>query len=260
MKEKTSKINRCIEELKNTQNMLVEKNIWLTLFLEASRLTASNLNPESILEDLLSLILKVSHLKVRVIYLIDINTTQNCWEYFNCDQYECPAYHKTINCWRLMHTHCHGSELECLSHSDSITCWLKDKTHSHGIRMKDYEEKLSACTSCFFFSNVVLLPRLSSDIEGIDIMQSPPENCIKALLIGKSAASRKTPNHGADSMKFSYEIAIPLGFRDQIVGVLYLAAEEPMQYEAETLEFLSGLSSVISSAILGNVLYERFEL
>lgn len=260
LKEHKDNVRMHIENIERLNRELRMSNIKLSTLLDASRLTTSTLELEAILERSLSVILGVSKLNVGIVFLIDLNVTPKCWEYFNCLEYKCPAHHDTLDCWRITGSLCHGTQKDCPFHTDAITCWKEKKIHSHGVSQRDYEDKLTACTDCEFFSNIVLIPKVMHGIKGLPANMFSFENCRNALLTGKAIISREIEPKKIDSAKITAEIFIPLGFREQIVGVLYLGSEEPLHYfETEEMDFLSSLSDVISMAIFNGMLYQQME-
>jgi len=260
LKANEEDMRRHIKEIEDLNLELTRSNTKLTTLLDASRLTTSTLELEAILERSLSVILGVGKLNVGILFLIDLNVTPKCWEYFGCNEYNCPAHHDALDCWRVTGSHCHGSKNNCPFHTDSIACWRERKIHSHGIPQKNYEDKLTACTDCEFFSNIVLIPKVMHGIQGLPADMVSFENCRNALLTGKAILSKEIEPKKIDSAEITAEIAIPLGFREQIVGVLYLGSKEPLyNFGTEEMDFLSSLADVISMAIFNGMLYQQME-
>lgn len=260
LKEQEEDTRKHIKEIEGLNQDLTKSYVKLSTLLDASRLTTSTLELEAILERSLSVILGVSKLNVGIVFLIDLNVMPKCWEYFECKEYNCPAHHDTLDCWRIMGSLCHGTHRDCPFHSSSIACWRERNIHSHGIPQKSYEDKLTACTDCEFFSNIVLIPKVTHGIQKLSASMGSFENCRNALLTGKSILSREIEPKKIDSAKITAEIAVPLGFREQIVGVLYLGSEEPLyNFGTEEMDFLSRLADVISMAIFNGMLFQQME-
>lgn len=252
-----------IRQIENLNQDLTRSNAKLSTLLDASRLTTSSLEMDRTLSASLRIILDVTSLQAGVVLLLEEDLTRKCYEFFSCEAHNCPAYRAEVNCWRLSGTMCHGPASSCPNGRMPNYCWEKHQTHSHFSPSKDYEEKIIACTNCDYFANIVLIPKMASGFSSDQLGQRLKVDGAalhKALLMGQAFVNYSGENPFYVPFKTSTELAMPLRFNEQLMGILYLAADSTLQYTSEEIEFFQFLTDVISAGIFNSRLYEDIEV
>lgn len=249
-----------IREIESLNQTLKNSNLKLGMLLEASRLTSSTLELEQILSLSMKIILNVTSLRVGIILLLEKDPDKKCYEYFGCNAYDCAAYKSATACWRLSGTMCHGvgqvlrhispagedSETDC-----PLTC--SDDTH----------EKIRDCSCCTFFANEILVPKmtagLSGDGEAGRRLKNNAGAVHKALFMGSTIVGHSSENPFGLHMDTATEIAMPLGMKEQIFGVIYLASDEEFHYTNDDMEFFQTLEETVSAGIINSWIFEDVE-
>lgn len=252
-----------VKEMECLNEELSRSNTKLRTLLEASRLTSSTLELETTLSSTLKMILDLTNLKVGVILLLEEDLTERCYEFFECGAYNCPAYRADINCWRLSGTMCHGDASECPDSLDPVKCWTVNRIHTHLSPSRDCDEKFRACSSCAFFANTVLIPKMVSGFTNGHLgkrLKLDSSTIHRALLRGHTMVNYSKENPFNVPIETVTEVAMPLKVKDQITGVLYLASDEAHQYTTDEISFFQFLSEVISSGIFNSRLFEDVEI
>lgn len=150
-----------IEEIERINREFTKSNPKLNTLLEASRLTTSTLKLDEILSASLKIILNVTNLKTGIILLLEEDLDKKCYEFFDCNVFNCPTYKAALNCWRLSGTMCHsGDTSACPFGSTAISCWKSRHIHTHYTPAKKFDEKINSCSNCEFFANIVLIPKM----------------------------------------------------------------------------------------------------
>ena len=162
MEKHESDIKNHINNVEYVNQELRKSNTKLNTLLEASRLTTSTLKLDEILSASIKIILNVTNLKAGIILLLEEDLEKKCYEFFDCDAFNCPAYKAALNCWRLSGTMCHsGDASACPFGSTSISCWKSRHIHSHYTALpENFDEKVNSCSNCEFFANIVLIPKM----------------------------------------------------------------------------------------------------
>lgn len=256
-------MRRHVGEVESLNDELARSNTKLRTLLEASRVTSSTLELETTLSSTLKMILDLTNLKVGLILLLEEDLTQRCYEFFDCSAHNCPAYRADLNCWRMSGTMCHGDEYSCPDSFDPARCWKENHIHTHLKASRDYDEKFRACSSCAFFANVVLIPKMISGFTSGHVgkrLKLDSSTIHRALLLGHTMVNYSKENPFNVPIETVTELAMPLKVKDQITGVLYLASDEAHQYTPEEISFFQFLSEVISSGIFNSRLFEDVEI
>lgn len=262
LKKNKEDTKRHIQAVESLNQELTKSNTKLRTLLEASRLTASTLELEETLSSTLKIILDVTNLKVGVILLLEEDPTKKCYEFFDCNALNCPAYRADINCWRLSGTMCHGDDSLCPGGLTPIECWEQRRTHTHLMPARDYDQKFYSCSNCAFFANIVLIPKMVSGFtdgrlgERLNLDSSTIH---KALLMGHTLVNYSNENPFNIPIDTITELAMPLKVKEQITGVLYLASDIAHQYTKDEIAFFQFLSEIISSGIFNSRLFEDVE-
>jgi len=264
MKKHETDIKDHISDIEQVNQELVKSNTKLNTLLEASRLTTSTLNLNDILSASLKIILNVTNLKAGIILLLEEDVTKKCYEFFDCDAYNCPAYKAAVNCWRLAGTMCHsGDTSACPFRATAIECWKSRHIHSHYNASKSFDEKINCCSNCEFFANIVLIPKMTAGFQnGSHIgkkIRLDSTTIQKAMVMGHAIVDYSSENPFRIPIKTATELAVPLKLQNEMIGILYLASDESLQYEKEEVRFFQLLSEVISSGILNSRIYSDME-
>ena len=242
---------------------LRDSNLRLSSLLDASRLSHSTLELEQILSTSLRIILNSTNLKAGIILLAEEQTPARCYEYFNCNAYNCPAHKADINCWRLEGTMCHGDEMSCPFGLDGFKCWKENSLHTHFIPLKDESQRIQACSNCAYFLCVVLQPRLVAGFKNGEFLKQKAdldgESLRKALKMGRVIADYSKDNPFGLPLEPATTLIIPLIVQKEIMGVFYLVSDQEIQYIPENLEFFQLLSEILTSAIFNSRLYTEVE-
>ncbi len=252
-----------ISEVENLNILLAKSNVRLETLLEASRHITSTLDIEQTLSTLLKIGMTVTDTKAGLVLLMQEDYSRRCHDYFACEAYNCPAYHSEVNCWRLAGTMCHSDSFNGLSTLTPPKYRAEKKSHTFCLPVMNFEEKIRACSSCNFFGNLVLVPRMSSGYSGGQVSDRHSTDSVilrKALLKGHVIVNYDKENPFNIPMETLVEIAMPLKIQDRIIGVLYLASDMPHDYSGDDLEFFQYLSEVISSGVFNSMLYEDMEV
>ncbi len=252
---------RHILETDELNQELVRSNTKLSTLLDASRLTTSTLQLEQTLSLSLSIILDSTNLKVGVVLLLEDDTEMRCYKYFDCSAHNCPAYGSGLNCWSLSGTMCHGGSSTCPGSLSATACHDRNHCHTH-LRPLSESEKFDACSSCAFFSSVVLIPKMVQGFKRGHLgerLTIDGSNLHKALLLGRTLVNYSRENPFDVPIETATEIAIPLKAKDQITGILYLASDKAHHYRDDEIEFFQFLSDIISSGIVNSRLFDDIE-
>jgi len=252
---------RHILETEALNQELLKSNTKLSTLLDASRLTTSTLQLEQTLSLSLSIILDSTNLKVGVVLLIEEDIETRCYKYFDCTAHNCPAYGSGLNCWSLSGTMCHGGAASCPDSMSATACWNNRQCHTHLVPLSQ-ADKFEACSSCAFFSSVVLIPKMVAGFRGGHLgerLKIDGSNLHKALLMGRTLVNYSKENPFDVPIETTTEIAIPLNVKDQITGILYLASDKAHHYREDEIEFFQFLSDIISSGIMNSRLYDDIE-
>ncbi|MBI5848081.1 MAG: HD domain-containing protein [Nitrospirae bacterium] len=250
-----------ILETEGLNQELVKSNTKLSTLLNASRLTTSTLQLEQTLSLSLSIILDITNLKVGVVLLLEEDIETRCYKYFNCSAHNCPAYGSGLNCWSLSGTMCHGGSASCPDGLSATACWEHNHCHTHHAPLNQ-TDKFDACSSCAFFSSVVLIPKMVSGFRSGHLgerLKIDGSNLHKALLMGRTLVNYSRENPFDMPIDTMTEIAIPLKAKDQITGILYLTSDEAHHYSDDEIEFFQFLSDIISSGIVNSRLFDDIE-
>lgn len=253
-----------IENIERINLELKKNSTKLSTLLEASRLTTSTLKLDEILSSSLKIILDVTSLKAGIILLLEEDLEKKCYEFFNCDAFNCPAYKAALNCWRLSGTMCHsGNASACPFGSTAISCWKSRHIHSHYTAAGNFDEKVNSCSNCEFFANIVLIPKM---VEGFQDgrflgkkLRLDSTTIQKALVMGQTIVDYSKENPFNLPIDTVTELAVPLKLQDEMIGILYLASDESLHYDKNEIEFFQLLSEVISSGILNSRMYYDME-
>ncbi|RJQ41399.1 MAG: HD domain-containing protein [Nitrospiraceae bacterium] len=264
MQKHENDIKNHINNVEYVNQELRKSNTKLNTLLEASRITTSTLKLDEILSASLKIILNVTNLKAGIILLLEEDLEKKCYEFFDCDAFNCPAYKAALNCWRLAGTMCHsGDASACPFGSTAISCWKSRHIHSHYTAARNFDEKVNGCSNCEFFANIVLIPKMIAGFQnGSHIgkkLRLDSTTIQKALLMGRTMVdySRENPfNLPIDTVT---ELAVPLKMQDEMIGILYLASDESLHYDKNEIEFFQLLSEVISAGILNSRIYYDME-
>ncbi|MBI5101396.1 MAG: HD domain-containing protein [Nitrospirae bacterium] len=251
-----------IREIEDLNLELKQSNTKLSRLLEASRLTSSTLEPGLTLSSALEIILSVTHMKAGVIMLLEEDISRKCYEYFDCDSYNCPAYKSDVSCWRLFGTMCHGGPRDCPHDLTSAECWNTKGVHTHYTASVTLADKVRSCTACQFFSGVELVLKTSSGLPSAGA-------CARINLDGSSLhktlfKNRITVSHSPEDL-FNVpfgavtELTIPLRIKEKVIGVAHLASDLQVIYNSEDLAFINFLSDTISSGISNSILFDDIE-
>jgi HD-GYP domain-containing protein (c-di-GMP phosphodiesterase class II) len=263
LRKKEADTVKHISQIEELNHGLTKSNAKLTTLLDASRLTTSSLEMDQTLAASLQIILDVTNLQAGIILLLEEDLTSKCYEFFDCDAYNCPAYRADINCWRLSGTMCHGKASSCPAQRSTEECWGRYQTHSHYVPAKNYEEKITACSCCDFFANIVLTPKMASGFSSGHLGQRlkvDSASLHQALFMGHAFVNHSGENPFNIPIHTSTELAMPLRVNEQMMGILYLATDNTMQYSLEEIEFFQFLTDVISAGIFNSRLYEEIEV
>lgn len=243
--------------------MLRELNLKLSSLLDSSRIAHSTLELEELLTKSLKIILNTTNLKAGLILLTEEIPTSKCYDFFNCNAYNCPAYKAEINCWQLEGILCHGDRWNCPFDLNSIDCWKMNSLHTHHLPIKTERDKLHACSNCLYFLTSVLQPKLSTGFKNGDILKEriviDGESIRKALEFGRVIVDYSRESLFELPVEPATILVIPLLFQKEIMGVFYLASDQELSYSAENIEFFQLLSDVLSSAIFNSKLYTYVE-
>jgi HD-GYP domain-containing protein (c-di-GMP phosphodiesterase class II) len=263
VKKNNEDIIKHAENVEAVNQQLERSNAKLSTLLDASRLTTSTLELDQILSTSLRIILNVTHLKAGIILLLEEDLSKRCYEFFECDAYNCPAYKAAMNCWRLSGTMCHGDASTCPHGSTAMECYSLRHIHTHYHPARDFDEKINACSNCKFFTNIVLIPRMVAGFENgksIGKRLSPDSTTIhKALVMGRTIVNYSKENPFHLPIETTTELAMPLKVQEQMIGILYLASDAALRYSEEEIAFFQLLSEVISSGIFNSRLYDEME-
>lgn len=250
-------------KLLQSREALSVSNVKLATLLDASRLTTSTLAIEKVLQASLKIILNVTNLKAGIILLVEENLTETCYEYFKCAAFNCPAYKSNMNCWRLSGTLCHGSASGCPHADGAGKCWEQRLIHTHYVPARDVDEKIAACTNCEFFTNVVLVSRMSAGFQDgghLGRKLNLDGSAIhRALVMGQAVVDYSRGNPLKVPFETTTELAVPLKAQDQLIGIFYLASDTSIRYTAEEIEFFQLLSDVVSSGIFNSRVFTDVE-
>lgn len=249
-----------IENIERINLELKKNHAKLATLLDASRLTTTTLKLDEILSASLTVILNVTHLKAGIILLLEEDIEKKCYEFFDCDAYNCPAYKAALNCWRLSGTMCHsGDASACPFGSTAISCWRSRHIHSHYTAARNFDEKIGSCSSCEFFANIVLIPKVVAGYQnGRHIgkkLRLDSATIQKALVMGQAIVDYSRENPFNLPIDTATELAVPLKMQDEMIGILYLASDESLHYDINEIAFFQLLSEVISSGIFNSRLY-----
>lgn len=251
---------RHIRDIESLNQSLKKSNIKLGMLLEASHLTSSTLELEQILSLSMKIILDVTNLRVGIILLLEKEPDKKCYEYFECNSYDCPAYKSTTACWRLSGTLCHGAG-QVRSHispaeEDCASVCLQNWPG-------DVREKISVCSRCILFADEILIPKMSEGLNGDPEigkrMKNNAGSVHKALFTGCTIVLNSSENPFDLPMETATEIAMPLGMKEQIFGVIYLASDEEFHYTDEDIDFFQTLSETVSAGMVNSRIYEDVE-
>jgi HD-GYP domain-containing protein (c-di-GMP phosphodiesterase class II) len=264
MEKHETDIKNHINNVEYVNQELRKSNTKLNTLLEASRLTTSTLKLDEILSSSLKIILNVTSLKAGIILLLEEDLEKKCYEFFNCDAFNCPAYKAALNCWRLSGTMCHsGDASACPFGSTSISCWKSRHIHTHYTAAGNFDEKVNSCSNCEFFANVVLIPKM---VEGFQDgrflgkkLRLDSTTIQKALVMGRAIVDYSRENPFNLPIDTATELAVPLKMQDEMIGILYLASDESLHYDKSEIEFFQLLSEVVSSGILNSRIYYDME-
>ena len=264
MEKHESDIKNHINNVEYVNQELRKSNTKLNTLLDASRLTTSTLKLDEILSASIKIILNVTSLKAGIILLLEEDLKKKCYEFFDCDAFNCPAYKAALNCWRLSGTMCHsGDASACPFGSTSISCWKSRHIHSHYTAAGNFDEKINSCSNCEFFANIVLIPKVVAGYQnGSHIgkkLRLDSTTIQKALVIGQAIVDYSRENPFNLPIKTETALAVPLKMQDEMIGILYLASDESLHYDKNEIEFFQLLSEVISSGILNSRLYYDME-
>lgn len=264
MEKHESDIKNHINNIEYVNQELRKSNTKLNTLLDASRLTTSTLKLDEILSASLKIILNVTHLKAGIILLLEEDLEKKCYEFFECDAYNCPAYKAALNCWRLSGTMCHsGDASACPFNSTALQCWKSRRIHSHHTIARKFDEKMGSCSNCEFFANIVLIPKMVAGFQnGSHIgkkLRLDSTTIQKALIMGRAIADYSGINPFNLPIDTATELAVPLKMQDEMLGILYLASDEAHLYDKEEIAFFQLLSEVISSGILNSRIYYDIE-
>ncbi len=263
LKRNEDDIKGHIKKIEDLNHDLMKSNTKLSTLLDASRLTTSTLELEQILSTSLKIILDVTNLKTGIILLLEEDPTKRCYEFFHCDAYNCPAYKAGMNCWRLSGTMCHGEASLCPYSATAIECWGDRHIHSHYIAANDYDEKIKSCSSCGFFADIVLIPKMSAGFKNgghLEKRLKLDSSAIhKALFMGQTIVDYSKENPFNLPHETATELAIPLKVQEEMIGILYLASDIALHYNKDEIEFFQLLSEIISSGIFNSRIFEDVE-
>jgi len=264
MKKHEGDIKNHISNIEYINQELRKSNTKLNTLLEASRLTTSTLKLDEILSASIKIILNVTNLKAGIILLLEEDLDKKCYEFFDCDAYNCPAYKAALNCWRLSGTMCHsGDTSACPFGSTAVTCWRSRHIHTHYTAARSFDEKINSCSNCEFFANIVLIPKMVAGFQnGTHLgkkLRLDSTTIQKALVMGHAIVDYSKENPFNLPLDTATELAVPLKMQDEMIGILYLASDESLHYDKNEIEFFQLLSEVISSGIFNSRLYYDIE-
>ncbi|MDP2277817.1 MAG: HD domain-containing protein, partial [Nitrospirota bacterium] len=253
-----------IENIERINLELKKNHAKLATLLDASRITTSTLKLDEILSASLKVILNVTHLKAGIILLLEEDIEKKCYEFFDCNAFNCPAYKAALNCWRLSGTMCHsGDASACPFGSTAISCWRSRHIHSHYTAARNFDEKIDSCSNCEFFANIVLIPKVVAGYQnGSRIgkkLRLDSTTIQKALVMGQAIVDYSRENPFNLPIDTATELAVPLKMQDEMIGILYLASDESLHYDINEIAFFQLLSEVISSGIFNSRIYYDME-
>lgn len=252
-----------VKEVESLNDELAKSNTKLRTLLDASRLTSSTLELQSTLSSTLKMILDVTNLKVGVILLLEEDLTSRCYEFFDCNAQNCPAYRAEVNCWRLSGTMCHGDASGCPDSLGAMECWAVNHIHSHLEPSLNYDDKFRSCSACAFFANTVLIPKMVAGFTNGHLgerIKLDSSTIHKALMLGHTMVNYSMENPFKVPIDTVTEVAMPLKVKSEITGVLYLASDEAHKYTEDEMSFFQFLSEVISSGVFNSRLFEDVEV
>lgn len=263
LKKNDEDLKRNLSEVEALNRELKSNNAKLTTLLDASKLMTSTLELDRILTDSMRIILNATDLKAGIILLLEEDPDKRCYDFFGCNAHNCPAYKASVNCWQLAGTMCHGDEAHCPHGSSATGCWGGRRVHTHYLPARNYDEKMSGCSNCDFFANIVLIPKMISGFQGEEHLgkkhRLDDSTIHKALVMGQAMVDHSGKNPFELPIETATEIAMPLKVKEQMIGVLYLASDEKLRYDHKHIEFFQLLSEVISSGIFNSGLYDDIE-
>lgn len=269
LKEKNTNIKLHTAEIGSLNSELHETNERLNILLDASRVTSITLELEPVLEAAMQILLDVSGLDTGVSVLIEEDRTIRCHEHFSCDIRECPAYHSSVNCWRLPGTYCRSANAET-NEPIPIGDYGIDNTHCRNsgipcksISMNDYDSKVRTCLNCSYFEIVSLrVEAVAGDGGEVSSMnlKMPGRNVVhRSLFTGETAVSENSENPFGLDVTPMTEIALPLSSYSQVFGVIYLSSSTRKRLNKEEIEFLNMLTDMISAGVFNSKMYEDVE-
>lgn len=249
------------KQLEN-RDELARNNVKLSTLLEASRLTSFTLELEHILAESLKVVLHITKLKVGLVLLINQEKSRRCYEFFDCKALDCPAYKADVNCWMLSGTKFHGTAGPDEGQAPLAMC----HRHAEGAAGNPpgpLASKVKACTSCEYFTSMILMPRMAKGFEDCaraeETVKLDNETIKRALLTGCTIVETGARPDAPAVCDMVTEIAMPLQVRQQLVGVLYFASDEAIDYSEDNRNFFQLLAEVISAGVMSGRMYEDIE-
>ena len=265
MKEHKENVKMHVENIERLNQELRKSNTKLNTLLEVSRITTSILNWDEMLSASLKIILNVTNLRAGIILLLEEDLEKKCYEFFDCDAYNCPAYKADMHCWRLSGTMCHktGETSVCPFGSTAINCWESRHIHSHYTPAVNFDEKINSCSNCEFFANIVLMPKIVAGFQNgshfSKKLRLDSATIQRALVRGRALADYSREKPFNLPINTGTELAMPLKMQGEFIGILYLSSYESLHFDKEEIEFLQLLSEIISSGIFNSMLYYDME-
>lgn len=250
-------------KLHKSRMALRNANTRLSSLLDASRLAHSTLELEEILSTSLKIILNTTNLKAGLILLTDESIEKRCYEFFDCNAYNCPAHRAEYNCWRLEGVMCHGGRETCPFGMDTYECYKINNLHTHHSPIKSEEERLYACSNCEYFISSILQPKMATGFKNGDHLRQSAkldgDGLRKALMHGKAIVDYSRENPFQLPLEPETTLIIPLIVQKEILGVFYLVSDQKIVYTPENLDFFHLLSETLSSGIFNSRLYTELE-
>ena len=213
-------------------------------------------------------ILNQSGLVAQVLIPDDERQKLWCYEYYQCNNCKCPAYHTESACWQLLGTLCPKEDAPSAGGKDDAKGGRCLHANSAQRSARTYDEKMNTCTRCEYFARIVAaqgepfsVPATHAAVPCCDAgkLREREATVLSAmkdgqlLLQGLPRADRQPVATGSNSLIF------PLRIHDRLSGLLQLTAKAEIVCTDDTLEYIRLFSEVTSTGLFGTSLFEYLE-